>query len=211
MSKTFDCQFIPVEKMANHAELLLNYCPQQKIDNLLWSNNGYFPRVTFSMAYTDHSILLKYFVKEKYPVANCTQINDLVYKDSCVEFFLSFDNGTNYYNLEFNCIGTAYGAYGKVKPDRTLLPAIVLAQIKSFIQINIADKEGFTQWEITLDIPFDIFIYDNIASLEGIECKANFYKCGDETPEPHYLSWNNILSTEPNFHLPEFFGTVKFI
>jgi len=211
MAKQFDCQFIPPKKLAKHIGLLLDDCPQQAIDNLLWSNNGYFPKVTFSMAYTDRSILLKYFVKEKYVIARHTRVNDLVYKDSCVEFFLSFDNGRNYYNLEFNCIGTPYGAYGPGKSDREELPADVVKQIKINTQVISTDNEGFTDWEITLDIPFGVFIYDNISSLKSAGCKANFYKCGDETPEPHYLSWNNILSDEPNFHVPEFFGTVNFV
>ena len=91
------------------------------------------------------------------------------------------------------------------------MPTNIVKQIEIDTQVISADDEGFTDWEITLDIPFSVFIYNNIDSLKGTECKANFYKCGDETPEPHYLSWRNILSDEPNFHVPEFFGTVKFV
>jgi hypothetical protein len=210
MAKQIDCQFIPVDKLTKPVELLLNNCPRQVINNLLWSNNGYFPKVDFSIAYSDHSILLKYFVKDKYPIAKYTQINDLVYKDSCVEFFLSFNNGDNYYNLEFNCVGTPYGAYGSAN-NRRELPEDVLKAVKIVVNKSAADNEGITAWEITLDMPFTVFIYDKITSLKGAECKGNFYKCGDETPEPHYLSWSNILSNAPNFHVPEFFGTLNFI
>ncbi len=211
MIKQFDCQFIPDEKLTNDVSSLLNEYPRQAIDNLLWSDNGYFPQVEFSMAYTAHSFLLKYFVKEKYPVATHTQVNDLVYKDSCVEFFVSFDNGANYYNLEFNCLGTPYGAYGAGNPGRAELPVDVVNQIKVSTFINDVEIEGVTEWEISLDIPFSVFIYENVTSLKSTACKANFYKCGDETPEPHYLSWNNILSSRPNFHVPEFFGSIKFM
>jgi hypothetical protein len=38
---------------------------------------------------------------------------------------------------------------------------------------------------------------------------ANFYKCGDETPEPHFLSWNPIDLPKPNFHVPQFFGQLE--
>ena len=38
--------------------------------------------------------------------------------------------------------------------------------------------------------------------------KANFYKCGDETLHPHFGCWNPVVAEEPNFHLPEFFGTL---
>ena len=35
---------------------------------------------------------------------------------------------------------------------------------------------------------------------------GNFYKCGDATEMPHYLSWNPIQTERPDFHRPEFFG-----
>ena len=36
--------------------------------------------------------------------------------------------------------------------------------------------------------------------------RANFYKCGDKTAHPHYLSWSPIHTEKPDFHRPEFFG-----
>jgi hypothetical protein len=38
--------------------------------------------------------------------------------------------------------------------------------------------------------------------------RANFYKCGDLTAHPHFLSWNPIDLPKPDFHRPEFFGTL---
>jgi hypothetical protein len=46
--------------------------------------------------------------------------------------------------------------------------------------------------------------------LKGKTCRANFYKCGDDLPEPHFLSWNNIIADKPDFHLPQYFGTLTF-
>lgn len=210
MSKQINCQFISPENEDNAAIFLNNY-PKEKLNNLLWSENGYFPEVSFSMAYTSSSILLKYWVTENYAEARHTQVNDLVYKDSCVEFFISFDNGANYYNLEFNCIGTPYAAYGAGNPGRVTLPADVIEQFKIFVKTESFENENLTKWELILDIPFSAFIYNDIKSLKGVVCKGNFYKCGDETTVPHYLSWNNIVNPVPNFHLPEFFGTISFI
>ena len=39
---------------------------------------------------------------------------------------------------------------------------------------------------------------------------CNFYKCGDKQVEPHYLSWNPVLTDNPDFHRPEYFGKVIF-
>jgi hypothetical protein len=40
--------------------------------------------------------------------------------------------------------------------------------------------------------------------------RANFYKCGDSTAVPHYLSWSHIATETPDFHRPEFFGELYF-
>ena len=47
-------------------------------------------------------------------------------------------------------------------------------------------------------------------TLDGKEIKANFYKCGDELQTPHFLSWNPIQIEQPDFHRPDFFGTLEF-
>ena len=40
--------------------------------------------------------------------------------------------------------------------------------------------------------------------------KGNFYKCGAKTAHPHYVSWNAIESTPPDFHRPDCFGKLWF-
>ena len=47
--------------------------------------------------------------------------------------------------------------------------------------------------------------------LDGRTMRANFYKCGDLLPRPHFLSWNAISLPRPDFHCPEFFGTLRFM
>lgn len=210
MIKQINAGFISAENNAESMELALNSAERHQIDHLLWSNSGYFPKVEFSIGYTADAVILKYFVKEKYAIARHTQVNDLVYQDSCVEFFLAF-NSDNYYNLEFNCIGTPYAAYGKDKRNRTELPVDIVKEMTVLHRVDEAESDGFTRWEMTLRIPFNVFVHDDITSLKGRKCQANFYKCGDETPEPHFLSWNNILNSEPDFHLPQFFGNINFV
>jgi hypothetical protein len=190
----------------------LNNSERQSIDNLLWSNDGYKPTVSFAMVYTEDSILLKYFVAEKYVKADYHQINDPVYKDSCVEFFIAFGDDENYYNLEFNRIGTALIGYGSDNNGREMLSEPVISKIKSQHTITaLPDDKGNIEWELTLSIPFALFIHNNnISPLVGLQCKANFFKCGDDLPSPHFLSWNAVDYPQPNFHLPQFFGTITF-
>ena len=176
-----------------------------------WPKYGeYFdlPTVSFKIAYNEDRILLKYDVIEKGALARYRQINDPVYKDSCVEFFISFDDEQPYYNFEFNRLGTCLCGYGPSKTERTHLPPNILSEIK--YERTIEANVSAIHWTLTLSIPVQVFCYHNFTSLKQKKCRVNFYKCGDDLTQPHYLVWNDITSEEPNFHLPEFFMNAEF-
>jgi hypothetical protein len=44
----------------------------------------------------------------------------------------------------------------------------------------------------------------------GVEWKANFYKIAENNSNPHYITWAVVDNPKPNFHLPRFFGTLRF-
>lgn len=185
--------------------------PAHKIDQVSWSAYPYLPDVGFKIAYTRESIILEYEVKEKHLKAVYLKANDPVYKDSCVEFFISFDK-EHYYNFEFNSLGTALVGYGTADKDTRLrLPSELIEKIITRSVVNTSKKKGTdNEWTLQLQIPFSLFYKENIKSLKGIRATANFYKCGDDLPEPHFVSWNKIEVPEPNFHLPEYFGEIEF-
>ncbi len=162
----------------------------------------------FHLSYTDKYLRLEFMVSEKHLMALRNQINQPVYKDSCVEFFIGFESGKGYYNFEFNCAGTALVGFGEGR-ERELLPVELIRSIKTEVSIK-PELEGFISWNLLVHIPFQLFIKHNITTFKGLVCRGNFYKCGDDLPEPHYLAWNRIQSKEPNFHLPEFFGELIF-
>ena len=99
----------------------LDRLDKNEIGILPWAGFPYKPKASFAIAYSDDSILLKYYVKEKAISAIHQQPNSHVYKDTCVEFFISFNNEVNYYNLEFNCAGTCRAGFGDNREDRELL------------------------------------------------------------------------------------------
>ena len=183
------------------------------IDQVPWPVFSYLPDAKFSIAYTNGAILLKYYVEEN-SIRICTHTtNGPVHEDNCVEFFISFDGEKEYYNLEFNCIGVCSAAFGKSRNEREWLPVESIAKIRRMSQIR-ASVEGNDQqvtWQLTLLIPIDIFIYHKISILKNRSCKANFYKCGDALPNPHFLSWKFIVADSPDFHLPQFFGEMRFV
>ncbi|MDD4102832.1 MAG: carbohydrate-binding family 9-like protein, partial [Kiritimatiellae bacterium] len=132
--------------------------------------------------------------------------------DSCVEFFVSFDR-VNFYNLEVNCIGTAHLGYGPSRHGRKF----VLPELMNRIGIHSSlgdkpfeEKSGGFDWHITLKVPLEVFMFDGLTNLSGMVAAANLYKIGDALAVPHYLSWMPVLTPKPDYHSPEFFGSVRF-
>jgi hypothetical protein len=195
----------------NEVSFLMDGIPSNVLQHIPWTQYDYHPAVSVAMAYGEDSVFLKYYVHEKFLRAANGAINGAVWEDSCVEFFLSFDDEPAYYNFEFNCIGTALVGYGESNTGRSLLPHQLLSQIKYQAVINNDRQDNEIQWELTVAIPLTVFCYHQPVTLKGKRCKANFYKCGDLLPTPHFVSWSNIQAPEPNFHLPIFFGELHFI
>lgn len=187
---------------------VLNEQEKHSLEFQLWKNgNEYKPQVSFSLAHHNRSILLKFFVEEKEIRAHVTKINGAVWEDSCVEFFISFDE-QGYYNFEFNCLGTVLAAFGKNRNERMFLPEDLLKKIETCTKLN--KKNNFFYWELLAIIPIELFVHHSLPSLSGMKCRANFYKCGDGLLQLHYLTWSKIESEVPNFHLPQFFGELSF-
>nr|WP_294948071.1 carbohydrate-binding family 9-like protein [uncultured Mucilaginibacter sp.] len=176
-----------------------------------WHRNGHLPKVSCSLSHNDNGIYLKYKVSEQHMLARYKHINDPVYKDSCVEFFIAFGDEKGYYNFEFNSVGTALCGYGEGKNNRQDLPVAIIATIDTLSTMEQQDNEaGLCNWELTLFFPISVFVHHSINDLTEQKCRVNFYKCGDELPEPHFLSWAPVKHPYPEFHLPEFFGSVVF-
>jgi hypothetical protein len=188
---------------------LLDTMEKHKLEFAPWSEYPYKPEVIFSVSYTSTTILLKFFVQEKQIRAINNTVNSSIWEDSCVEFFVSFDDGKSYYNIEFNCIGIGLIGYGESKDHRELLDPAIVKQIKTLSSINTEKKKNVS-WNLTMIIPLTVFAHTPLSGLSKQKCRANFYKCGDLLPEPHFVSWSDIKSENPNFHLPDFFGHLVF-
>jgi len=182
------------------------------INTVNWEEFPYTPKVNFRIGYAGDEIWLKYFVEENYVRALETRTNGEIYKDSCVEFFVSFDK-KNYYNLEFSCIGTIHMAYGPGRANRTFVSPENIQSIKIYSTLGnqpFDEKQGQFAWELTVIIPAACFQFDKGLTFKGKKASANFYKCGDGTSKPHYLTWNPVKTANPDYHRPEFFGDIQF-
>lgn len=194
------------------AHILEKKAVTNPIDILNWEDYPYRPDLKFRIGHTDNEIWLKYYVKEAHILAQETNINGAVHKDSCAEFFISVD-GKNFYNLEINCIGTIHLAHG---PDRNKRKFVDPKTIEKIEVISTLGKEPFEErsgnfeWEMMIRFPVECFAFDKINVLGGQKATANFYKCGDDTTKPHFVTWNPVGTENPDYHRPEFFGNVEF-
>ncbi len=194
-------------------QLLENSAEFQYIETINWAEYPYKPRVKFKMAWCQDNILLKYYVTEENILAKETKVNAAVHNDSCVEFFISPQKDGAYYNFEFNCIGTTKVGYGKARANRVLINPKILKRIKtksSLGNLPFEEKTGGHKWEMMIVIPKACFSHDKDIVLKGLKARANFYKCGDKTSKPHFVTWNPVGTENPDYHQPEYFGKLKF-
>jgi hypothetical protein len=182
--------------------------PKQAIDIAPWPAFQYRPKVEFSIAHNNKSIFLKYEVEEEVLKAVYNKPDDPVYKDSCVEFFIALDE-IGYYNLEWNAIGTCKLNFGTGRNNRLVISEELVKRI-NFLSLIQNTYKGL-RWELCLVIPLNVFSRHEVTSFSGRICRANFYKCGDDLPTPHFLCWNRIETPEPDFHVLEGFGEIQFL
>jgi hypothetical protein len=173
-----------------------------------WEAYPYAPDVTIKIAHTPSHLLLQYNVREKSIRARYTEVNQAVWTDSCVEFFASLDQRKTYYNFEFNCIGTPLLRHN-IRPHEgpyatpELLSSILTQSSLGKQSIDL--RQGDCAWQLRIAIPYPCFFAHQISDMRGQTLLGNAYKCGDELPEPHFLSLFPVRTPAPNFHAPEFF------
>lgn len=186
----------------------------QDIGSLNWSDWPYRPVVTFRIAHTGDAILLNYAVSEEAVRAVASEDNGRVWEDSCVEFFASPDDDGIYYNLECNCAGQLLIGGGEGRNGRSHAPRQILDGVDrwaSLGRVPFGTRAGQQTWQVALTVPVATFFMHDVTSLDGRRMRANFYKCGDLLPRPHFLSWSAIGLPRPDFHCPAFFGMLRFL
>ena len=189
----------------------INYNLVECVD---WKHDfPYKPKMSFAIAYTNDEILIHYCVEEKCIRAVAPHDNGKVWEDSCCEFFVQPIADGSYYNFECNCVGTLLIGFGHARENRQLAPDNILRRVTRWSSMGrkpFDNKDGNFKWQMSLVIPFTSFFMHDVKTLNGQKVMANFYKCGDKTSTPHFISWNKIDVLSPDFHRPEFFGELDF-
>ena len=184
--------------------------PKHGINCVNWEKEfPYHPITVFSIAHSEKYIYVDYFVRCNYLRAVNYRNNTAVSEDSCVEFFFQLPGSDEYWNFEFNCIGAVNASHRKDRKNPIRLTDEEIAKIRRYASCGetpFNELEGLFNWSVCVGIPFDLIGINN-ADMP-LTIKGNFYKCASATGMPHYLSWNPIKTEKPDFHRPEFFGTI---
>ena len=181
----------------------------------LWPENDYFPKVQVRTYYSNDSLHVQFRTFEQSPTINYYQLNDPVCKDSCVEFFFQPNPAVDqrYLNFEINAAGTLLLGLGTDVRDLVFLTELDTDSFQIKPTIGLTDPEsGQTYWELVFRVPFQFInsLFPDFRAESGAIMNGNFYKCGDETPSPHYLSWNRVTSETADFHRTSDFGQLVF-
>lgn len=176
--------------------------PSISIDHYQWSKE-YRPEAHAQMAYLDsYGLIIRLVAYEKNPLRRYKVENDPVYKDSALEFFVSFPPYKNrYMNFEVNALGTLLSGFGY---DGQKRPLSEITKYKVEIKTEILENYWTVLMKIPLELISDVFKITSLKS--GDDFKCNFYKISEDKSIEHYASWSEITSDLPNFHLIDFFG-----
>lgn len=178
------------------------------VDSLNWPDYPYAPKVECRVAYTPEALVVMFDVEESHVKAVTLDDNGPVWEDSCVEVFVANPCGEGYFNFEVNCVGALLAASRRSRTEANMFDSERLAKVRRYGSLpheKIDSKGEEQRWWMVEIIPFEVL------GLEGApeQLRANFYKCGDNCERTHFLSWSPIALPTPNFHCPDFFGTVK--
>ncbi|MEX1063207.1 MAG: carbohydrate-binding family 9-like protein [Balneolaceae bacterium] len=208
----------PVDINAEWDKEPWNSIPSLHLGNHMGEEPEPRPDVHVKVAYDDEAVYVIFHVQDQYVRCVVDEYQGPVSRDSCVEFFFTpgTDISEGYFNLETNCGGTALFAFqeergvGRINIPESEFENVDLAHsMPSIVDPEITDP---VTWTIEYRLPVDILNqYTDVAKpASGVEWKANFYKIASQTSHPHYLTWSHVDNPEPQFHLPEYFGTIVF-
>ena len=200
------------EKISERTKFLSEVGGIVEINQVNWP--GLFPKkipVNVHVAHDCDKLFLLYQVKGEQLRTLSTNDFGEVWKDSCVEFFMQRDGESEYRNFECNALGALLAAK-HVSRNQGVELRDEMPYIKRYsnIQHKYVDGKEVSDWSLYLEIPKSALGFAENETLANQKIRANFYKCGDETPEPHFLSWHPIETPEPDFHQPRFFGLMEF-
>jgi hypothetical protein len=195
--------------------------PSLSIDQFHPESSDHRPQTRAKLAYTPDALLAIFHVRDRYVKSLCTQYQEMVCNDSCVELFIQPKENRGYFNFELNCGGTmllyyiedatrvggTFAKYTKVSPEHAAMVEVASSMPKQVTE----EIESPVDWSLAVRIPFAVMesYVGSIGEIPGQIWHGNLYKCGDQTSHPHWANWAPI-GEELNFHQPRRFERLAF-
>lgn len=171
----------------------------------------YVPQVDVDLWSSGNSLFLDFKVSEQYTLGVVDTDNGEAWTDSCVELFIAPDDSGYYYNFEFTCTGKLLLAYRPGREGAEVAPLSVVAMVKR--EASLGNKPvGLLHncsWSLRVEIPISALFKHDFTTWSGLKARGNIYKCGNNLPEKHFVSFAPISTPKPDFHRPEFFVPIQ--
>lgn len=149
--------------------------------------------------------------REDNPRAIYHNPNDPVHTDSCMETFIDCfpdDPAYGYVGLEMNANGASHCSFGTTRHARGYVIKRGLAHPE--VTVDRIELEQASWWRVTCLLRQSLLeaLYERDCTfMPGQRMRGNFYKCGDDTANPHWGSWAPIEKVD--FHVPKLFGDIE--
>ena len=216
MTKTYSvrrCRDLPV------GEIDFSGAEEGRLTSVREESSDHHPGVSFRLLHSERTLFVAFRVADRYVRSVQTELHSSVCTDSCVEFFVRPGSVKGYFNVEINAGGTLHLSFvedPRRRPDGsltkcTLLPSELCGKIEILSSLpRVVDPECVTplDWSLRYALPLSTFEPFVGPVTFGKGWRANFYKCGDRTSHPHWISWSPVPAL--NFHAPESFGELSF-
>lgn len=158
------------------------------------------------VCYDDENLYVRLSAVETNIRAELFGLLDQICEDSCLEFFFCpIASDSRYFNIECNPNGCLFLGFGNNVQN-------LMRLIPENPPIQPVVKRTTDGWETVYTVPYTFIrqFFPDFSPAPGAQMRGNFYKCGDETVQPHYLCWNPVPMQNCAFHNPARFGILRF-
>lgn len=181
------------------------------IDSFHWEKDGYSRPESYAALFAVegeglHAVLWSF---EENIRCECTERDDPVYTDSCLELFLMpVEGDERYINFEVNTKGVYLSQIGEKRENRRFIKEFT--DLEPVIMPMEIEEDGRKAWgyEIIISESFISDLYKTDYKIHEGEIKGNFYKCADSSAAPHYGAHFPVTTASLGFHNPDCFGRI---
>jgi alpha-galactosidase len=168
-----------------------NHDPQRQTQvRLLWSETELYVRFH-----------CRYRAIHVFPDAEPDGRRDTLWDRDVAEVFLQTDRFGEKYYKEFEVSPNGQWLDLDITPEG-------LQHIASGMRSRVEIDEAERTWTAALAIPMDALT----ARFDPVETwRVNFFRCEGVEPHRFFGAWKPTETPQPNFHVPEKFGTLRFV